>query len=48
MTADDKTESEVEEPSEREAARIVPPPAPRWRPASEPTCCGSGCLDCPF
>jgi hypothetical protein len=25
-----------------------PPPAPRWRPAAEPTCCGSGCDDCPF
>ena len=24
------------------------PPPPRWRPASEPTCCGSGCSDCPF
>jgi len=23
-------------------------PTPRWRPASEPTCCGSGCDDCPF
>ena len=25
-----------------------PAPTPRWRPASEPTCCGSGCDDCPF
>ncbi len=24
------------------------PQAPRWRPAAEPTCCGSGCEDCPF
>jgi hypothetical protein len=24
------------------------PPIPRWRPAAEPTCCGSGCDDCPF
>ncbi|HEY0142409.1 MAG TPA: hypothetical protein VGF48_16035 [Thermoanaerobaculia bacterium] len=24
------------------------PVAPRWRPAAEPTCCGSGCSDCPF
>jgi hypothetical protein len=24
------------------------PTEPLWRPASEPTCCGSGCDDCPF
>jgi hypothetical protein len=28
--------------------RSEAPPEPRWRPASEPTCCGAGCDDCPF
>lgn len=30
------------------AAEEMPKPIQRWRPAKEPTCCGSGCDDCPF
>jgi hypothetical protein len=35
-------------PQEADPARPAAPAAPRWRPANEPTCCGSGCHDCPF
>lgn len=31
-----------------DATCAAPAPVPRWRPAKEPTCCGSGCDDCPF
>ncbi|HEX2835091.1 MAG TPA: hypothetical protein VHW00_18905 [Thermoanaerobaculia bacterium] len=41
----DETEP-IEEESREEPRDETP--APRWRPAAEPTCCGSGCLDCPF
>lgn len=37
-----------EEPQQKDEKREEEAPPPRWRPASEPTCCGSGCLDCPF
>jgi hypothetical protein len=36
-------------PSPVSEAEVPPAPVvPRWRPASEPTCCGSSCDDCPF
>jgi hypothetical protein len=38
-----------DEPRDEEPPPETPAPEPpRWRPASEPTCCGSGCEDCPF
>jgi hypothetical protein len=48
-----KPESEEcdDAPLENEPEQLVPEPAPpvrRWRPAEEPTFCGSGCIDCPF
>ncbi|HEX7808420.1 MAG TPA: hypothetical protein VF608_06845 [Thermoanaerobaculia bacterium] len=42
----DETDIETREDAPKEEP--APPPVPRWRPAEEPTCCGSGCLDCPF
>jgi hypothetical protein len=44
-----ETETVIEKVSEgecRETGEETPPL--RWRPAAEPTCCGSGCDDCPF
>jgi hypothetical protein len=35
-------------PSECVDETPVTPPVRYWRPAEEPTCCGSGCIDCPF
>lgn len=42
--------TEPNEPDEQaiEDDTCVATPEPRWRPAAEPTCCGSGCDDCPF
>ena len=34
--------------AEEQPPEEQPPVTPRWRPADEPTCCGSGCDDCPF
>ncbi|MFZ2491018.1 MAG: hypothetical protein WA208_06005 [Thermoanaerobaculia bacterium] len=44
------TEPTREQAEEAEAGNPEVPaaPEPRWRPAAEPTCCGSGCDDCPF
>jgi hypothetical protein len=48
------TETAPEQPpplptTESQADTPTPAPTvPRWRPAKEPTCCGSGCDDCPF
>jgi hypothetical protein len=39
---------ELREPASPQTEAETPKPAPRWRPAKEPTCCGSGCDDCPF
>jgi hypothetical protein len=30
------------------SSRAAAPSVSYWRPAEEPTCCGSGCIDCPF
>jgi hypothetical protein len=45
---DDQTDATSVEKTEEDDLPPPPPPVRYWRPAEEPTCCGSGCIDCPF
>ena len=44
-TAIDSEELSADSGSQEPAVNVC---RPEIRPASEPTCCGSGCADCPF